>query len=81
MCEQATPDEREVRSARKRPAVELPKATEDDKGAGTPETLKPPPVAFAARDFQSKRYWNLWGGASPFAGRETPGMRVWTSLP
>jgi hypothetical protein len=31
MCEYATPEEREVRSARKRPAVELPKATEDDK--------------------------------------------------
>jgi hypothetical protein len=31
MCEQATPEEREVRRARKRPAVELPKATKDDK--------------------------------------------------
>ena len=35
MCEQATPEERQVRSARKRPAVELPKATEDDKGERT----------------------------------------------
>jgi hypothetical protein len=32
MCEQATPAERETRSARKRPTVELPKATGIDKG-------------------------------------------------
>jgi DNA-binding NarL/FixJ family response regulator len=34
MCEYATPEEREVRSARTRPAIELPKATEDGKGCG-----------------------------------------------
>jgi hypothetical protein len=34
MCELATPEEREVRRARKRPAVELPKATKDDKIKG-----------------------------------------------
>ena len=39
MCEQATPEEREVRSARKRPAVDLPKATEDDKDEGEDLTV------------------------------------------
>ena len=38
MCEYATPEELEVRRARKRPAVELPKATEDEKGEGKART-------------------------------------------
>ena len=38
MCEYATPEELEVRSARKRSAVELPKTTEDDNGEGKAKT-------------------------------------------
>jgi hypothetical protein len=37
MCEQATAEERESRSARKRPGVKLPKATGIDQRRGKPE--------------------------------------------